>query len=211
MTPSSLKRFLVGAAVVASSIPGIALADPTCAYIIGHVDGKTVTTPAQTVVVPDSDALAEPIFVHLDETSQNVIGYTIALPGSNAGTYGSPVFIPGFFQQVPSFSFTVPSLPLNISRCIDYTGASVPAIPFRIPASAFTVPGAVANVGGAIFNVAGNPFTAPGAIITYDGKQIFVPEMSGAIPGGAVATPNKSITLDINGTLESAKYLPPHK
>ena len=204
---SSLKRFLVGSAVVASLAPAIALADPTCAYVIGQVNGKTITTPAQLIVVPSSDALAQPITVHLDETAQNIIGYSLTVPGANGGTNGSPIFVPGASQYIPSFSFTIPNLPLTTYRCVDFNGATVPSIPVKIPSSALQLPGVVANVGGAVFNFAGNPFVAPGQVFTFDGKTVFVPAFDQATPATNVGTPNKTITLDLNNP---ASYLPPH-
>lgn len=206
---SSIKRILVGAAVVASLAPAIALADPTCAYVIGQVNGKTITTPAQLIVVDPSSALAQPVVVHVDETTQNIIGYSITAPGANGGTNGSPVFVPGASQYIPSFSFTIPNLPLTTTRCVDFNGATVPAVPVKIPASALQVPGVVANVGGAVFNVVGNPFTAPGQVINYDGKTVFIPEMNAATPATNVGTPNKTITLDLNNPASCATYLPP--
>ena len=207
---SSLKQILVGAAVVASFAPAIALADPTCAYVIGQVNGKTVATPAVPIVVSGSDALAQPVVVHVDETTQNIIGYSVTAPGANGGTNGSPVFVPGVSQYVPSFSVNIPTLPLTTTRCVDFNGASVPAVPVKIPASTLQIPGVVANIGGAIFNVVGNPFAAPGQVINFDGKTVFIPEMNAATPALTAGTPAKSITLDLNNPASSAKYLVPH-
>lgn len=207
---SSLKRILVGSALAASLAPAIALADPTCAYVIGQVNGKTVTTPAVPVVVPSSDALAQPIMVHVDQTTQTLLGYSLGLPGASGGTYGSPIFVPGVQENLPSFSFNIPSLPLTTYRCIDFNLATVPAVPVKIPASALQAPGAVADIGGAIFNVTGTPFTVPGQVISFDGKTIFIPEMNAATPAINVGTPNQTITLDINNPASIAKYLPPH-
>ncbi len=209
MTARSLNRFLAGAVAVASFVPGLALAAPTCAYVIGHVDGQTITTPALVVAVPSSDALAEPVVVHVDQTAQNIIGYSVTLPGFGGGTYGSPVFVPGVSQAIPAFSFTLPGLPLDTNRCVDFNGATIPAVPVRIPASALSLPGVTADVGAILFNIAGNAFTVPGSVVSYDGKQILIPEQNAATPGVPVGTPDKSITVDINGVKESARYLPP--
>ncbi|HZI05743.1 MAG TPA: hypothetical protein VEZ71_17060 [Archangium sp.] len=210
MSIRSLKRFLVGAAVAGGAVPSVALADPTCVYVIGHVNGRTVATPAVTVVVPDSDAAIQPIRVHLDETAQTILGYSVRVPGLNADSDGSPVFVPGISQHIPSISFTLPDLNLTPSRCVNVDGVSTPAVPVYVPASVLTLPGATADVGGILINLVGYPVTAPGKVITFDGKQIIVPELSAGVPSVPVGTPNQSITLDINGTVTSARYLPPN-
>ncbi len=209
MSTLSLKRFLAGAAVAAVAVPGLAMAEPTCVYVIGHVNSYTVATPAVTVVVPDSDAAIQPIRVHLDETAQTIIGYSVRLTGLNLESDGSPIFLPGISQHIPSVSFTVPELHLTPNRCIDLNGVSTPAVPVYIPASALTLPGATADVGGIILNIMGQPLTAPGKVITFDGKQIIIPEQNSGVPSVPVGTPDQSITVDVNGTLTSARYLTP--
>jgi hypothetical protein len=210
MSTTSLKRFLVGAAVAAAAVPGLAMAEPTCVYVIGHVNSYTVATPAVTVVVPDSDAAIQPVRVHLDETAQTIIGYSVRLTGLNVESDGSPIFLPGISQSIPSVSFTLPELNLTPNRCIDINGVSTPAVPVYIPASALTLPGATADVGGIILNIMGQPLTAPGKVFTFDGKQIVVPEQTSGVPSVPVGTPNQTITFDINGTVTSAHYLSPN-
>jgi hypothetical protein len=210
MTTRSLKRFLVGAAVAGVCVPGLALAEPTCVYVIGHVNSHTVATPAVTVVVPDSDAAVQPITVHLDETAQTILGYSVTVPGPIIGTDGSPIFVPGISQHIPSISVTIPELNLTPNRCINVDGVSTPAVPVYIPASVLTLPGATADVGGIVMNIVGQPVTAPGKVITFDGKQVIIPEQSSGVPSVPVRTPDQSITVDINGTLTSARYLPPN-
>jgi hypothetical protein len=210
MTPRSWKRFLVGAAAVAGvSVPSVALADPTCVYVIGHVNSVTVATPAVRVVVPDSDALVQPVRVHLDEEEQTIIGYSVRVPGLNFETDGSPVFVPGVSQYIPSISVTVPQIDLTPNRCIDLNGVSTPAVPVRIPASVFNLPGAVADVGGIVLNIVGQPVTVPGQVITFDGKSIVIPEQNAAVPSIPVGTPDMSIVVDVNGTVQTARYLAP--
>ncbi len=195
---------------MAMAAPSLAMAEPTCAYVIGHVDSYTVATPTVILVVPDSDAAVQPVRVHLDETAQSILGYSVRVPGGNAGTDGSPVFVPGIAQTIPSISFTVPQLNLTPSRCINIDGVSTPAVPVYVPASVFTLPGGTADVGGIVLNIVGNPLTAAGTLISFDGKTIVIPEQDTAIPSVPVGTPDQSIIVNINGTLESAYYLAPH-
>src|SRR5688572_23173544 len=96
MTTRTWKRFLVGAtAAAALSAPGIALADPTCVFVLGQVDSVTVATPAVIVLVPDSDAGVQPVRVHLDEQEQTILGYSVRTPGVDEGANPPAVFVPG--------------------------------------------------------------------------------------------------------------------
>ena len=210
MSPHSLKRFLAGVAVAAVSLPGLALAEPTCVYVMSKVDSVNVTTPAVAVVVPDSDAESQPIGVHLDEHEQVILGYSVRVPGIDLGTEGDLVFVPGISQNVPSISVTIPELNISPNRCINVDGVSTPAVPVKIPASVLTLPGATADVGAIIINLVGHPVTAPGKVITFDGKTIIIPEQNSGVPSVPVGTPAQSITVDVNGTLQTARYLPPN-
>jgi hypothetical protein len=210
MKTSSLKRFLAGVAVAAVALPGVALAEPTCVYVMSHVDSVNVTTPAVAVVVPDSDAQEQPVRVHLDEQEQVILGYSVRVPGVDLGTEGDLVFVPGISQTIPSLSVTVPALDISPNRCVNVDGVSTPAVPVKIPASVLTLPGATADVGAIIINIVGHPVTAPGQVIMFDGKTIIIPEQNSGIPSVPVGTPNQSITFDVNGTLQTARYLPPN-
>lgn len=209
MTLRSWKRFLVGAAVAGASLPSLALAAPTCAYVIAQVNSVTVTTPAVVVAVPDSDALVQPVRVHLDDQEQTILGYSVRVPGFTYETDGSPVFVPGVSQYIPSISTTVPQINLTPNRCMNLDGVSTPAVPVYIPASILTVPGAVADVGGIILNIVGHPVTAPGQVITFDGKTIVIPAQSAAVPSVPVGTPDATIIVDVNGVVQQAHYLAP--
>ncbi|WP_434386063.1 hypothetical protein [Melittangium boletus] len=210
MTPRSLKSFLVGAALVASAAPGLALAGTTCVYVIGQAGGKTVTTPAIPIVVPASEALTEPVRVHLDETAQNIIGYSLAIPGLDAGTEGTPLFsIPAINQEIPGFSVNIPLIDLTRYRCVDASGVTVPAIPYYIPGSAFSVPGGFVDVGAIFFNLTGREFTVPGKLLTFDGKQVIIPTQSGSTPSTPVSTPDSSVTINLNNATYSINYLKP--
>jgi hypothetical protein len=210
MPTLSLKKTLAAAAVAAAFAPGLAFADPTCAYVIGNVNGHTVTTPAVLVVVPSSDALSQPINVHVDPTTQTILGYSVTTPGANGGTYGSPVFVPGIAQNIPSLSFSIPDLDLGPSRCVDVGGVVVPAVPVHIPASQITLPGVGAEVGSIIVRIIGQGFTAPGRAFTFDGKTVVIPERDAGTPSVPVGTPAYTLTVDVNGAVTQAKYLPPN-
>jgi hypothetical protein len=210
MNTRQMKRFLVGAAVAGLAVPSIALADPTCAYVMGKVNGVTVATPAIVAVVPDSNTATQPVRVHLDEEEQVILGYSVTVPGLDLGTYGDMVFVPGISQSIPSFSVTLPELNITPSRCVNVDGVSTPAVPVHIPGSVLSLPGATADVGAILINLIGNPVTTPGHVITFDGKRVIIPDQTGGVPSVPVGTPAQSIVVDINGTVESARYLPPN-
>jgi hypothetical protein len=207
---ASLKRFLVGAAFTSMALPSMAMAGTTCVYVLGHTPGGTVTTPAVPIVVPASEALTEPVRVHLDETAQNIIGYSLAIPGVDLGTEGTPLFsIPAINETIPGFSLTIPQVDLTRYRCVDASGVTVPAIPYYIPASAFVLPGGFVDVGAIYFNITGHTLTVPGKLLTFDGKQIIFPEQSGSTPSIPVTTPDMSVTFDVNNATVLVRYLQP--
>lgn len=210
MTPRSLKCVFAGLAFVATAAPSIAMADPTCVYVIGHVNTHTVTTPSLLVVVPDSDAAVQPVAVHVDDTTQTILGYSTRAPGASGDSYGQGVFVPGVSQNIPSFSVTVPQINLTPSRCVNVNGVSTPAVPVYIPASVLTLPGATGDVGGILLNIVGNPVTAAGAFVKYNGNTIVIPNQNTGVPGVPVGTPNQSLVVNIDGVLETARYMTPN-
>ncbi len=217
MISKLLKRFLAGAAVATVALPGLALADGgdgatgLCVYVIGNVQGQTVTTPAIPIVLPASQLLAQPVRVHLDETAQNILGYSLNLPGLDLGSFGSPLFsIPAINETIPSFTLTLPDLNYQRHYCVDVSGATVPAIPDHIPASAILLPGGFADVGGIVFNLAGDELVVPGKVLRFDGKQIIFPEQTGSTPAIPLGTPNMSVTFTLNASTKVLRYLMPH-
>jgi hypothetical protein len=206
-----MKRFLLGATVAATALPGAALAGTTCVYVIGHVDGHSVTTPVIPIVVPASQLLTQPVRAHLDETAQNILGYSLNLPALDLGTEGSPLFsIPAINEQIPSFTLNLPELNYAPYRCVDVSGVTVPAIPYHIPASALLLPGGFVDVGGIVFNLTGHELVVPGKVLRFDGKQIIFPEQTGSTPAIPLGTPDLSVTLVLNGSTQALRYLMPH-
>lgn len=208
MNPRSMKRFLVGAAVAGFAAPSIALADPTCAYVLGHVDSVTVATPAIIIAVPDSSADVQPVRVHLDETEQTIIGYSVRIPGVDRGTEAKTVFVPGISWTIPAIFATIPELSVATGTCVNL-GVSTPAIPVYVPESVLNVPGGAVEVPSISLNILGNPVTTPGKVIPLEGKTLIIPEMGTTVPGVEVGTPAESIVVNVNGTVQTARYLAP--
>ncbi|SEM24359.1 hypothetical protein SAMN05444354_113163 [Stigmatella aurantiaca] len=212
MTPRFLKRFLMGVASIAGlAVPSIAAAHPTCVYVFTHLDGFTVSTPAVPVYVPALSALADPIRVHVDETAQNILGYSLNLPGLDLGTEGTPLFaLPELGTVLPPLSFTLPEINYNPYRCIDIDGVEVPAIPVKLPASSLVLPGFFADIGEVIFNIGGEEIKVLGKLFRFNGKQIIFPELNLGTPAIPVGTPQKSIELHLDGSWKVIRYLAPN-
>jgi hypothetical protein len=213
-TPRFLKRFLMGVASIAGlAVPSIAAAtpgvgDPTCVYVFTHLDGVTVATPAVPLVLPALSALADPIRVHLDETAQNIVGYSLNLPAINLGTEGTPLFVlPEFGTEIPSFSFTLPELNYNPYRCVTVDKITIPAIPVKIPASALVLPGFLVDVGQVVFNIGGTEQAVLGKVLRFNGKEIIIPEQNLGTPAIPVGTPQKSIEIHLDGSWKNFRYL----
>jgi hypothetical protein len=211
MTTLTFKRFLMGAtAAAALSVPSIALADPTCVYVMGQVDSVTVATPAVIIPVPDSSATVQPVRVHLDEHEHTIIGYSLRTPGVDEGTQPKHVFVPGTEVTVNPIVASTPQLGLPLYRCVNQT-VSTPAIPVYVPASSLTVPGGFVEVPVIELNILGVPVTTNGKVLKLLGKTIVIPAFETAVPGVSVTTPDKTIGIQFStgGTLETARHLSP--
>jgi hypothetical protein len=78
------------------------------------------------------------------------------------------------------------------------------------PASVFNLPGAVVETPTISLNVAGLvPLTVPGQVITVSGRTIVLTGVSVSTPPVSVSTPQDTLTVDINGTLQTITYLLP--
>lgn len=205
---SNHKTLAVALSLMLAVVPAVAMADPTCVYVLGTVNSRTVATPAILVVVPDSEATIQPVRVHVDPVEQTILGYSIRLPGQDVGTDAKTVFVPGVSQTIPSIVATIPELNLDTGHCVNQS-VSTPAVPVYVPASELNTPGAVVETPAIGLNILGQPVTAPGQVITVEGKTIIIPEMEAAVPGVTVGTPDESITVDLNGTIRCAEHLIP--
>src|SRR6185369_7104224 len=74
--------------MVLALVPAMAWADPICAYVIGEVGGQSFSTPAVPIYVPDTMATVQPVRVHVDPTTQTILGYSVRTPGAEDGLGG---------------------------------------------------------------------------------------------------------------------------
>lgn len=197
------------AAFAGSPSSRVSAAGQTCAYVFGTIEGRTVTTPAVVVVVPDSSVAIDPVRVHVDETRQEILGYTLKVPGVDTEVPGQRVYVPGISRElVPALKLTIADLNIQHKTCVSF-GVTTPAVPIYIPESRLQVPGAAVEVPAVYLNILGIKKTVGGKVITLDGQTIVVPGLTAVVPPISFETPNESITVDINGTLSTAHHMAP--
>lgn len=193
--------------LVLAMVPALAWADPICAYVIGQVGGQSFSTPAVPIYVPDTQATVQPVRVHVDPTTQTILGYSVRTPGVDDETDPKTVFVPGVDTSIPSIVATIPELGITTYRCLD-AGVSTPAIPVFVPASAITTPGAVLTVPSIELNALDHDFTTCGQSIALPSKTVVIPSQSAMIPSVSATTPEETLIVTIDGTQYPSRYLP---
>jgi hypothetical protein len=180
----------------------------TCVYVFGTVEGKTVTTPAVLITVPDNGAAVDPVRVHVDSANHEILGYSLSTPGADAETQPQTLYVPGISQEIPSYSATLSDLNIGNKTCVSF-GVTTPAVPIYIPESSLQIPGTVVNVPAVYLNILGEKRVVNGHVINIEGKTIVVPGVNKVVPSQTVETPDQSVIVDLNGQLTSAHYLTP--
>jgi hypothetical protein len=180
----------------------------TCVYVLGTIAGRTVTTPALLIPVPDSSFTVDPARVHVDEMNHVILGYSLTVPGAEADPEPQSLYVPGVTADVPSFSTTLADLDLADYRCASY-GAMTPAVPVYIPASALDAPGIAYDVPAIYMNIMGQERVVGGQVIVHDGRTIIVPGVNTIVPPQQVETPDQTIIVDLNGVLQPIDHMIP--
>jgi hypothetical protein len=201
---STLKSLAVASIVAASSFSHAA--GNTCAYVFGNVEGKTVTTPALVIVVPETTVNLGPLRVHVDGTQQNIVGYEVVTPEVDETTPGESLFVPAVEEEVPSLSTTIHDVSVANKTCVSF-GVTTPAVPVHVPASALAIPGAVLETPEVTVNTLGVSKTVAGQVVTVEGQTVVIPGADAVVPSITVDTPEKTISVDINGALHTANIL----
>ncbi|MGF7031162.1 hypothetical protein J2T17_002068 [Paenibacillus mucilaginosus] len=204
--------FLFAASMAVSSVPSASLAEPgnTCVYVLGTVGGKTVTTPAVPVEVPESGVTTGPAAVHVDSTVQRIIGYSLPLPGVDALIPASQgIYIPGYSGVIPSFTAKLDDLGIGKYACVSY-GVTTPAVPVHIPSSALEVPGAAVDLPAVGLNLLGTQRTVGGKMLTVDGRRILIPGAELTLASQQVQAPDSSLSIHLNGSVENVSFLAPN-
>ena len=179
-----------------------------CAFVIGEVGGQSVTTPAIPVYVPDTEASVDPVKVHVDESNQDILGYSIPVPGVDYGTEGQDLYVPGVDTEIPTLVATLPELGINLQTCLA-AGVSTPAIPVHVPASVLTVPGAFVEVPAIGLNLLDREITVAGRVLETEGRTIVLPGADAVVPALEIQTPERTIALEIDGTPRTIDFMDP--
>src|SRR5436305_9720025 len=147
---SSRSKIMIGVTLMAlaavlmspAAYAQIGAGGKTCVFVFGTINGRTVTTPSIMIVVPPTDVVLGPTRVHVDSTSQNILGFTLTTPGVDQTVNGTTLFVPGVDQTVPSFSATINDLNVSNKTCVNF-GVVTPAVEIDVPADLLAVPGVV--------------------------------------------------------------------
>src|SRR5436305_5170843 len=145
---SSRSKIMIGVTLMAlaavlmspAAYAQIGAGGKTCVFVFGTINGRTVTTPSIMIVVPPTDVVLGPTRVHVDPTTQDILGFTLTTPGVDQTVNGTTVFVPGVDRTVPSFSATIDDLSVSNKTCVNF-GVTTPAIPIEIPPSVLQTPG----------------------------------------------------------------------
>lgn len=179
-----------------------------CAYVTGSAGGQTITTPSIAVIVPDSSVTTDPIRVHVDETEQSILGYSVRTPGVDHEIAGKNLFVPGPGVGIPSFKRTLLELGVEHGYCLA-AGVTTPAVPIHIPASMLETPDTSVDVPAITVTYLGQQTTLPGRTLFLEGRQIILPGADATVPPITVETPEKSVTVELDATYEPPSPLPP--
>lgn len=205
---------LLSAATALMALVGLpraaSAAGNTCVYVFGTINGYTVTTPAVLVIVPESEIVVDPVRVHVDPTTQDILGYSLKVPGVDQGTEEQLLYVPGVSQQLlPALEASIDDLVIDESFCVSY-GVTTPAVPIYIPESALEVPGGFVEVPAIYLNLVGQvERIVDGHIISFDGNTLIVPGLNTVVPPVTVETPDATVAVDLDGALWIADYLTP--
>ena len=183
-------------------------AGSVCAFVTGTVGGQPITTPSIAVIVPDTAITTDPIRVHVDETGQSILGYSLRTPGVDHEVAGKDLFVPGPGLGIPSFSRTLPTVGLADQHCLA-AGVTTPAVPIHIPASLLQIPGASTDVPAITVTYLGQQTTVPGRALFLPGRTIILPGADATVSPITVDTAQKSVGVVFDATYQPPSPLPP--
>ena len=188
------------------AVAGSAHAGNTCAYVMGTISGKLVATPAVLLTTPSIGAAITPARVVVDESTQQILGYRLSLPGEDLLLPEKGIFIPGQRWLINTYAATLAAIGLGSYTCVNL-GVTTPAIPIYVPASQLEIPGVSTDVPAITLNIGDKEVTVPGRTISIPGHTIVVPEIDETIPPIHVQTPEQTITVLFNVAVV-AKFMP---
>lgn len=197
--------FSLGATTVLAE--GEASSGNTCVYVLGTINGQTVTTPAIPIVVPENGISISDGRVHVDPTTHEILGYSLYIPGISLPIPASQgIFVPGQSFLLPSFTTKLLNLFVENNTCFSY-GVETPAIPIKIPQSSFEVPGSRIEVPEIHMNILGEPRTVGGEILEFEGRRILIPGAELEVPPQTIESPDATITMIFDADVEVIKFM----
>lgn len=179
-----------------------------CAFVTGSALGQMITTPSIAVIVPDTQITTDPLRVHIDETQQSIVGYSLRTPGVDHEIAGQDLFIPGPTAGFPSFTQTLPQVEADHGACLA-AGVMTPAVPIHIPASVLQIPGASMDVPAITVTFLGKQLTTPGKTLFLEGRTIILPGADATVVPITVETPAKTVAVRFGATQQPPAALPP--
>jgi hypothetical protein len=200
------------ASVLSVSLFTLALAGEAhaglCAYAVADIEGEVLAHPVVVVQLTEGSLDVDPVLVHVDSTTQTVLGYSIATPAVDYQTDPISIFLPGVDETVEQHVHALFDLEAVAFACLHGTVAT-PAIPIYIPASSLQIPGTQTDVPAITVNWLGQNLTYPGKVIHTDGHEIYVPAVGFAVPPVNVTVPDKAIAVTIDQSTEIIPVLAP--
>ncbi len=179
-----------------------------CAYAVAEVDGEVMAHPAVVVLLSPGSASVDPVMIHVDPTTQDVLGYSLATPDVAYETDPVSIFIPGVDETVEQDVHPLADLGTTLFSCA-HAGVTTPAVPIYIPASALQIPGSQTTVPAIAAHWLGQTVNYPATVIKTDGHTIYVPSLGTTLMPITMALPDQTIAVKRNLSIELIPLLEP--
>ncbi|HEX2568604.1 MAG TPA: hypothetical protein VH877_03525 [Polyangia bacterium] len=188
------------------AIAGSAHAGDTCAYVMGTINSKLVATPAVLVTTPDVSAAVSPARVVVDQSTQQILGYRLSLPGEDVILPENGIFVPGQSWLINTYAASLAAIGLGNYTCVNL-GVTTPAVPIFVPASYLQVPGVASDVPGVTLNIGNKQVTVPGRTVSLPSHTVVIPQIDETVAPIHVETPNQTVAIEF-AVRVVAKFMP---
>lgn len=200
-------KWMWGVLALSQLVSTAALAAPTCVFITGEVEGRSVVIPAVYVPPPEPPAPLPLLEVRVDPQSLTVLGYSFVTPEVEGSVDPQVLFRP---INVPASDVHTgtPSISLGEHVCVDQ-GVEIPAFPMPYTGVDQETPGLIIQVPYLEFHAHGQTYGAGGQIIYVPGRRIIITGHPVFFPGVRAETPEETIVLHVNDNVEVLHFLAP--
>lgn len=196
-------KWVVGVLALSQLLSTAALAAPTCVFIIGELEGRSVAIPAVYVPPPEPPAPLPTLRVHVDPQTLTVLDYTLTTPEAGAAFDPRVLFQPISTPYVP---IGTPAVPLDTGLCVNQSVA-IRGIPFPYFDINQETPELIADVPYLEINAFGQSVIAGGQVIYVPGYRIVFQGFRFVLPDVYVETPPMTIVINVNGLREMVPIL----